>query len=819
MFNNFIKLAFRNFIKSPLTSFIELFGMTAGLTVFLLILLWVFHETSYDKFHENADNIYRLELVQKGNKHKAGLYTIIKPLLEENFPEIEKVVRFRHMSDYTKVYKINSNKTKDYFETSSRLHADQEFFDIFSVEFVFGNPKTALKEKNTVVITESLSETLFGLQNPIGETIFDEEHNLFTVSGVIKDVSNFHIPFTMLRDFEFINQGIVDLGLKADNWIIPLFPTYVMLNSKQDISQLEKRISKVIDAHRPENLKKANPDLEFHLRPLTDIYFNSRNVENVGYAVQGDRKKVVAYSAVAIFMLLLAIINFINLNSSKSLERAKEVGIKKVVGASRVYIIVQFLGEVVILCIIALVLAFFCTASFIPTFNNLMHTQISLSQLLQPWIFTSMLLGIVLISLISGGFPALYLSSFKPVAVIKGLPVSTGKKISFKKMNLAVQFAITIFLIVGSITILNQINFMKDADLGLKTNHRLVFPFNSYQFNKKSYQFNHKVVEVLKNKLLSNPNINNLSYSYAIPGKYSENHHFREVTFNGNDYNIAFTVVDEGYLETLGLELVEGRFFEKNRAGDFISVDSTPDEGIKNIVLNESAVNMLGLENPVGAVGTSLFFGKQLKIRVIGVLKDFHLNALSQPILPMVYTSTQQRYFMIADISSVNMPSTVQFVKTEVENLTKSPPDIEFLDEVYNKQYREDENFASLIGYFTILAILIACMGLFGVATHTIKLRLKEIGIRKTLGASSWVILKLITIYFLKILLFSIFIAIPIVWFAMHEWLNNYAYRIELTIWVLVLGCTLTIAIALLTIIWKSWQASNINPVKLIKYE
>jgi putative ABC transport system permease protein len=810
MFKNFILLAYRHFVRSPLTSFIELFGMTAGLTVFLLVLLWVSNETSYDKFNEKADRIYRLEHVRSDATNRILGPTIIAPLLKEYIPEVKKVVRIRAMGDAHN--QVTLEKNENHYDAGRRLFVDSEFFDTFTFEFVAGNPENVLTDKKTVIITESLAKTIFGDNNAIGEEISDFENPRLTITGVIKDVPNFHIPFKMLISFatladhpDFMENGVS----KLDSWNSMTTATYLLLQPKHHVSQLEEKIKGVIQTHYPKEKNKTHFTFngKHYLRPIKDIYINNERLKDTQYAIHGDGKKIVAYTSIAIFTLLLACLNFINLNNAKYFERVKEVGIKKVCGASRGNVFIQFFGEVVLLCFISLILALIFTHSILPVFNDLIDATLSIAQLFHPWLFISMIIGLAVISLASGGLPAMYLSSFQPVLAIKGVAINSGKNFNFKKINLVIQFSVTIILLIGSITAFRQVNYMKNTDLGFaKDKVSLIsIEFGNHPADK---------VDVMKRILLSNSNILSVSHTgvTSVPGENnSANSSPKYFTFDGIENQLTRTIVDEDYKETLGLELLDGRFFEKERANDqYAGTVNT-----FNAVLNESAVKAIGLENPIGASGKY----RDKNVRIIGVIKDFHLNSVNNPILPMAFFCAKHRFKLIVKISSNDIASTIQYVESEVEKITGKNTSVRSIDDIYENKYSDDDNFASLIGSFTALAILIACLGLLGVATHAIKLRIKEIGIRKTMGATSLQILKLITAPFLNTILISTILALPIGWILMDRWLSNYPYRVEQNLWVFGVACGLTVTIAAFTIIWQSWQASSQNPARLIRYE
>ncbi|MFY0654896.1 MAG: ABC transporter permease [Cyclobacteriaceae bacterium] len=811
MFKNFIVLAYRHFIRSPLSSFIELFGMTAGLTVFLLVLLWVFHETSYDNFNEKADRIYRLERTSNVSRNTAASKTIVASLLKEKLPEVEKAIRFRTMGNGNSQISTTDNiGTRNYFNAGRTIYVDNDFFQTFSFEFLTGNPKTALAEKHSIVLTESFAKTVFGSNDVLGKEILDGRKQRQTVTGVIKDVDNFHIPFKMLTSFStLIDHSNYKINGGINSWYSRAGAIYILATSNHDKIKLEQNIDQVIQAHAPEELKEFtfSSDQKTHLTPLKDLYLNA-DMRQINMAVQGDKKKIIAYTSIAFFTLLLACINFINLNNAKYFERIKEIGIKKVCGASRVTVFIQFFGETVLLCVVSLILALIFSHSLLPHFNQLIDSSISISRLFNLWPLIFMSLGLIAISLVSGGIPAMYLSSFKPVRAIKGLSIGRSKGFSAKKINLIVQFAITIILLIGSITAFRQVTYMKNADLGIEATHLLKFPFNNQVYGDKS--------DLLKQRLLSIPNVHKVSYVgfMSVPGESRNAGGGYASDFQLDDMQHRLTRLDcdEDYLQTLGLKLLHGRFFEKGRLNDRES-DSL---NTQNVVLNVSAVKTIGLENPIGV---SLKERNGKNYRIIGVVKDFHLNSVNTPIHPTMLLFNDRLFSMVAKISSNDIAYTIGHVEAEVEKITGWKADVKVIGDLYTQHYSDDDNFASLIGYFTGLAILIACLGLLGVATHAIKLRIKEIGVRKIVGASSLQILNLLTLPFIKTILISALLAIPVGWIAMQSWLDNYPYRTDLPWWVFAVACGLTVAVAAFTIIWQSWRASSVNPARLIRYE
>lgn len=813
MFRNFIVLAYRHFVRNPLTSFVELFGMTAALTAFILVLLWVSNEISYDEFNEHADRIFRVELVNDGNSFDSQLPPRLAPFLKENFPEIQKATRFRIFGRESYMYRLNDQNEKIYFEAGDVLHTDPEIFDIFSFELVDGNIATAFDQEQTIMIKESYAKRLFPNESAIGKKIYFGNNTWDVVTGVIKDPPNFHIRFDMIYTIDVIdthlkNYEVTKNGLNS--WNVFSFPTYILVDPQQNKGELESKMSELLTAQAPKEFHDfKEKGTGIYLRPLTDIYLNGDEAWEKGYAVHGDRKKVVAYSAISIFTLLLACINFITLNTAKTLERAKEVAIKKVSGATRVHVFIQFLGEVSLLCLLAFGLALVFVDTFLSGFNELVGVSLDMNTLFQPVNFGTMLAGLFIIALISGGFPAFFVSLFSPIHTIKGITGKKGKQFKFREFNLLAQFTLTIILLISTVTIYSQINFMKSKSLGFDKGHRLVFYFIE-EWDE---------TERVKRLLLSNPDVLSVTRSAAIPGRESTSdlNFDNLVTINGIEGIVNWPLVDIDYFKTLNVELVEGRSFDKEIQSDFENyVDNKPVHEFFAVILNETAVKTFGLENPLGAE----MITKYAKFKVIGVVEDFHLHGLEREIKPTAFSlANGAGHSMVVQISNHNMRETINFIRNEINTTYNKNINIKFLDDEFDKQYQDDDHFAEIFGYLTILAILIASIGLLGVATHAIKLRIKEIGIRKTMGASSFQILNLLLGGFLKIMFFSSLLAVPIAWVAMNGWLENYAYRIDLSWWMFAAAIGLTISIALSTILWQSWQASNQNPSRLIRYE
>ncbi|MFY0624919.1 MAG: ABC transporter permease [Reichenbachiella sp.] len=811
MFKNFFVLAYRHFVRSPLTSSIELFGMTAGLTVFLLVALWVMNESSYDKHINHLDRIYRLEMTDEDAKLIASSFSPIAPALKAQIPAVEEAMRMRIFGWQATATTSNNLDAQSYF-VGHKLYADPEIIDFLSVKFISGDPKTALARKHTAVITESLAETIFGISEAaIGNSLFFSNgmKQGVTITGVVEDVKNFHLPYQLIMSFASLEDHPGSKRYGFDDWNSwdNRFYAYLRVGEYSDINELENSIKKLVDANS--GLKDDYTD--FSLFPLSEVYFDDREAQYANYSLRGDKVKMLTYGSIALFALLIACINFINLNNAKSLERAREVGIKKVSGASRRTIFIQFLGEASLMCVISMILALIFTHTLLPQFNTIMNVDLSIN-LLMGFLPVTLLIGmLVFVSLMSGGFPALFISSFQPMQVIKGLQTKKGGKIDYQKLSLVIQFSLTIILIIGSITVYRQVHFLKNTDLGFDKNALVAFECSRENTVGKS--------DILKNLLAEHPNVISASHMRATPGHRTVDERSQAMFYhNGIEYYLPYAPVDENYFETLGLELIAGRFFDYRKSDKYWRY--TPDnnvEGPGSVVLNETAVKNLGLTDPVG---TKIQVGDDRdELYVIGVVKDFHLASLNKKIDPLIFFNSDLRFQMVVKIATQDMPATINFIQDEVARVTGKRPSPEFLDVRLNRLYGDDEKFAKLVGYFTIIGIIIAAMGLFGVASRAIKIRIKEIGIRKSLGASSGQILGLLLSSFIKVVLIAGVIAIPIGWYLTSNWLDNYAYHTDVTLWVFLAACGLTLIIALLTIFWNSWRASSMNPARLIRYE
>ena len=820
MVKNFLTLMYRHLSKSLLSSFIGFFGMIFGLTTFLFILLWVTNELKFDEFNVDKEQIYRLEFDDKSGNYRAYLPSIVATLLKDNVPEVKNSTRLR-VTHNTRYIKSLDPKSQNFIDAGKITYASNDFFKIFSFKFIVGDSDNSLLKNRDVVITESLAKTVFDRTDIVGETLMSPIGKEYNITGVIKDEPNFHIPFKMIMSFKSLEKDFKSLGLESlDTWYFDYMPTYLKVSNNYNTRDLEEKIESVINQSIPEKAKQRQGEFNCYLRPLGDIYFKGAEAKEEGYAIHGNLKKITAYISIAILMLILVCINFINLNTSNYLNRIKEIGIKKISGATKKLLIIQFFGETLIVILLSFIVALAIVYRFLPSFNYLMYSNLEISSLLNTINIISIFIGLLLMSFFSGGIPSLYITAFNPIQILKGIK-SQGKKFSFTKTNLIIQFVMTTILLIITLTVYSQINFMRNSDLGFEKEHKIHFPINA----TKS-----KMVERVKTGLLSNPNIINFSTSfYGTPGvtSNSTDRKKEKVEYNGRDYEINWIWADENYAETLDLKLIEGKFFDKNPGYNIIYESGETSttflnkksdrikEIIRDVVLNETAVKMMNLETPLESF---IKIGGN-KCKVIGVIKDFHLSSLDNQITPL-YFIKRGGYDAILKISSQNVPQTIEFIKQKVKELSgKNLQNIKFLDEEFDKLYRKDKSFSKLLGFITLFAILIACMGLLGMVSQTIMLRIKEVGVRKSLGSTSSEILILFIKPIIQLIIISTLIAIPVSWYFANDWLSNYPYHTGINWWIFLFAFVFMLVTTLLTVVWKCSRAASRNPIELLRDE
>lgn len=804
MLRNYLKIAWRNLINNKVFSFINIFGLAVGLATCLLIMLYIFDELSYDKHHKDKDQLYRVVLQANGEKW-AGSPAPFAQGLRKDFAEIEQVARFLKFPNIDKMLLKNEKNNRQFYETNG-CYVDDDFFRIFTYDFKYGN-QDALNQPNTLVISETIAKKLFGNDNPIDKVINVEipygKLN-YTVKGVFKNTQ--HKSHINAHFFLSMENGDIGQWVKQQtNWNNnSIFHTYLKLKQGTNPIAFEAKLTPFLQRNGGADLKAARISKTLLLQPVKDIYLKS----SIGYEVSANGSMIYLYifGAIAAFLLLIACINFMNLSTARSEKRAKEVGVRKAMGAKKAALIWQFLGESLMLSIMALLVALLMLILVLPVFNELTqkNTQLFQNPSLVFWIG-----GITLFTgLLSGLYPAVYLSSFKPILMLKG-KITTGMSALFIRKGLVVfQFAISISLIVAAIVIWQQLNLIRNADVGFKKNQQLILPFQS-RASANNYT-------ALKNEILTHSNVISATSGSSYPGiELLEDFLFYAEGKTLNDkVDVGFVRANDDYIETLGYKILHGRGLSKNMAADS-----------NTIILNESAIKQLGYD-PKTAIGKKVYYetdNKQFSKEIVGILKDFNYRSLHNAIAPygiIRLGSDQQPSYFIATIREDNATNTIAAIEKIWKKINPETPfEFTFLDQEFQRSYEKEERTAGIIIYFTIIAIFIACLGLFGLATFTAEQRTKEIGIRKVLGASVISITSLLSKDFLKLVFISFLIAFPMGYWAMSKWLRNFAYQIDIDWSIFALAGLTTTLIAVFTVSFQAIKAALVNPVKSLKSE
>ncbi len=792
MIRNYFKIAIRNLWKQKAFSFINIFGLSVGMTACFLIFLYVSFELSYDNFHLKEDRIYRVVADIKtptetinGN----GPSWAVPPHISE-FPEVSAAVRV--LSDVVLFKKDNLT-----FNETESLWADADFFTVFDYKLLKGNPLTVLKEPFSIVLSESSAKKYFGDKDPIGQVILITDDAFpSTVTGVMEDIPvNSQIQGEVVISMTTITKRFAE-GVD-DQWGNYGPFAYLLLKSGTNADNLESKFPAFLEKWSGKEMSKSQMFPTLLLEPLKDVYLKS----NRGGFVTGNIENVYVFSIIAMLILLIACINFVNLTTARSSERAKEVGIRKVVGAAKLQLARQFIGESVLICLIAFLLTLVVASLLLPSFNQLAGKTISQSIFETPLYTLLLFLTAIGIGLLAGIYPALVLSSFKPTTVLKGR-FSTGTKGSLLRKSLVIsQFTISIALIIGTIVVYSQMSYMGNLDLGFKKDQVLVLDTNS-----------DKNRDALKEAISGLSNVKNVSLSSSVPGTGNPSAYSEIENIKGDLQiaNLDLYFVDFDYISLFDIHLVAGRSFSRE-----FKTDNT-----QAMLLNEAAVKMFGYSSPEQAIGKRFKqWGREGKI--IGVIKDFHFQSLKTPIKPLSMRIEPDRGdYLSINVPSSNLSSTLTAVEKEWKKIIPNKPfSYYFLDEFFSRQYRSEEQFGKLFLNFALLAIFLSCLGLLGLASYTTMQRTKEIGIRKVMGASVSNILNLLSRDFLKLVVISFFVATPVSWYFMQEWLMDFAYRTTIGWWVFIVAGVIATLIALITVSFQALNAAIANPIKSLKTE
>ena len=792
MFINYIKVAIRNFSRQKIYSFINIAGLALGMGLSILIFFYIQAELSYDRFNEKADRIYRVaeESSQDGSTvSHANIFPIIAPNLVKEFPEILSAVRFE--KDPRVLVSLNEDK----FIENRFFYADSSFFDIFSFPLIKGNPETALNDPYSLLLTEKTAKKYFGEKDPLGQTLNINNEYDYIITGVLKNIPpNSHIKFDFLSSMSTLEAQDQNYG---KIWGSMSAYTYILLAPGSSPQEIEEKFPDFIRKHRNQ---KAALSWKFFLQPLTSIHLRSHL--NYELEANGDIKYVYIFSAIALFIIIIAGINFMNLSTARSSKRAKEVGIRKVLGAVRPQLAKQFMAESIIMTVAAVPFSLLLVEFLSKSMHSFFGDQLNVNYWKNPLIPLGFFILVLFLGLFSGSYPAFFLSSFSPSSVLYGRIKSGVKGRLFRKTLVVFQFSISVFLITGTLIIHDQLNFIQNQELGFDKENVLFIPVNDPAVKKNFLPF--------KTKLLQHPDVLNVSASTSLPsiapgvGAYVPQGLSEEDAFI-----VRHLLCDYDFIRTYGMKVKQGRNF--NQA---ISTDQK-----QALILNETAANHLGWDDPVGQILTNRIG----KYQIIGVVKDFHFRSKHQKIEPLVLSlipDNRYIYYASLRISGQNIKRTLNSIKDTWRSMAPTRPfQYFFLDNEFDQLYKSEMKTSRLFDFLTVMALFIACLGLFGLASYTAEQRTKEMGIRKVLGASTSHIFYLLSGEFIKWIGLSSLIAWPLAYYFMSQWLNNFAYRINLTPLIFVFSAAAALLIAVLTVSFQALKTARSNPAESLRYE
>lgn len=801
MFKNYIKVAFRSLNKNRVYAIINILGLALGLAITIMVFLFIKDETSYEKHWSGYDRVYRTGIKADMMGQKMDAPVSPSPMADAFRTEFTDVETATRLNPVRQEILMRHEQNKVYIQHG--VYADSTFFKVFDYEFVHGDPNTALKEENGLVLTEESARKLFGDKNAMGQIVNYDNRRDYIVNGIVKEPKGHaHFQFDM-----FMAQNDI-----RPIWLSNNFHTYVKLREGANFEDFRTEM-------KANFLKKIEPDVEaflkitveefleqgnafdYQLQPLKDIHLHSHKDWEIRQ--NGNIIYIYIFIGIAFLVILIAGINFMNLSTARSGKRAKEVGVRKVVGASRKMLIGQFLTESIIQSFIALFLAYVLVELFLPGFNNIMESNLNLfnSHLSETILFS--LLITLFYGIFAGSYPAFFLSGFQPVSVLKGDLTKTKSGALLRKSLVVIQFTASTILIIGMIIIFTQISYLHNKDIGFNGEQVLVVPLQTDQMTENFRNY--------KDIFLKNSNVLSVSRSSYLPGD-SPNQNMYSLEGNEEKIPLWNLEVDYDFLETLDIKLLEGRDFNREMESD----------SIPYFILNEAAVEFLNIENPIGRkMGT--FINQQGDMRfgnIVGVVKDFHIEGFNQPIRPMVLSIRNFVWFASFKIAAQDMNTTINYIEEEWNKLEPSHPfRYKFLDQKFGALLKQQESFGTIFLCLTILAIIISAMGLFGLASYTAEQRTKEIGIRKVLGATVRQIMNMLTKDFIKLVLVANIFAWPISYLLAKNWLSNFSYQIDIPILPFVFATILAVLIALITVSSQAYYAANSDPVDALKYE
>ena len=786
---NYLKIAVRNLKKQKGYSIINISGLAIGMACCMLILLWVQDELSYDRFHENLDNIYRV-VCKRQNENNIYLFAVtpapIAAAIKRDFPEIEKATMLGFQGGFT--VKCGN----EVFRESRYRFVDTDFFEIFSFRFVQGGPETVFSNPYSVVLSEEMVDKYFSNQDPIGKTLTIDGQFDVTVTGVIQNKpKNSTLHYNFLSPFQILMKEHAEPGDEED-WNQHAHSTFVKLSPNTSIQTINEKI-----CNYKKDIIDPESDITYFLQPFDRIHLHSSHISD-GFSGKGNIQYIYLFSVLAILILMIACINFINLMTARSTGRAKEVGLRKVVGAFRSNIIRQFYGETVFLALLAFLLAILLVYMALPEFNSIARKELSFAVMGNLKILAGMAGIVILTGIVSGSYPAVYISAFQPVTILKGSNRSSSKGFWLRKILVVSQFTLSIILIIAATVLSKQLHYIRNKDLGYNRNQLISIPMPASIIDR---------FEIIKAEVQRIPDIVNVAGSSSpIPWKQTR---IAGLEWEGcdpdNDVRFNIDFIDDDYINTLEIEMIDGEHFSKEKSREGTS-----------FILNEEAVRQMGLEDPIGKRFDFFESGQ-----IVGILKDFIFDSFQNPIEPLlfVYAPSELRYIHIK-MQPFNISESIDVIEQTWKRINPNVPfRYDFVDDDFNILSLTEQRIGTIFRWSAILGILISCLGLIGLASYVAVQRTKEVGIRKVLGASGVEIFIMMIREFLKWTLLANLIAWPIAWFVINEWIKNYAYRIDIGWMIFASSGTIALFMAILTVGYQAVRAALANPVNSLQYE
>ncbi|MBE7172077.1 MAG: ABC transporter permease [Williamsia sp.] len=808
MFRNYLKIAFRNLLKSKGYSAINITGLAVGLATGLVILLFVLDETNYDRYNQKADRIYRVDGdIRFGGDHYilAVAPDAMGSALLKDYPQIEQAVRFRNYGG------MRVKKGDEWIQEDRVISTDSTLFDVFTLPLIEGNARTALANPHTVVITEQVAKKYFNSTAVLGKVLQVNDAVNYTITGVIRNIpSGSHFNFDFFLPLADASES------RENNWVSNNFNTYIVLKEGADPKALEAQLDLLAERYigpqvksamniNMDDFKKSGNWVRYSLTPLTRIHLYSDKTAEL--APNGSVQYVYIFSAIAGFILLIACVNFMNLSTARSANRAREVGIRKVLGSRRLQLVYQFLAESFLITCISLLLALGLVLLLLPLFNQVSGKELRVASLGKQGFLTLMIPLVLVVGFVAGSYPALFLSSFRPVSILKG-KLATGLKGGWLRSGLVVfQFTITVVLLVATVVVQSQLNFIRNKQIGFNRAQVLVVQHTNALSRQAAIHFREDLLNI------SGVQAATLTGYLPTSGSRSDSPLFPDATLNQKRaVSMQTWNIDEYYIPTLGMHMSKGRNFSSGFPTDSSAV-----------IINEAAAKLLGFDDPLNKplYQMNSFTKKDVSAyTIIGVVKDFNFNSIRQRVTPLALFLRPSRGSLALRIQSANLTSLIGQVRQQWKALLPNQPfDYTFMDDDFNRIYQSEHRVGRIALSFSALAIFIACLGLFGLVTYAAEQRTREIGIRKVLGASVSSIVNMLSKDFLKLVVLSLFVAFPLAWWGMNKWLEDFAYRISIGWWIFAAAGLTALLIALLTVSFQAIKAALMNPVKSLRTE